>query len=612
MPRRSLLEVDKPTKLPRWADEADPGHITEPSDVQKGTGWATVFVVWQYFNWLLYTIYQWLAWSDQTTHRTDDAWGDQALPDGDTPSTGAGLTISAADFSARVYAAGYEVPLTSYPAAGDTYTYSASSDTYWDLKRDTTWTPVAVVNDDPEPAVTANSVRVFKVVTNATNRTSVEDRRRAHPTMRKAVDVTGQRRYAIEDAISKVGDAEVLNADVIEPKRIDLVHTQGGWTYECVDGVEDSNDSDPRWRTYVRMIGGTKYGTVRVWGAKLTTASGTVQWTNESTTVVRLEFDPGGKGVRYVKRTGQTVSATVNDSVFYDESSSVVQQLPIDSGLILGAGLIPDVLDGVSRTPHIKHARADFMSYARTLLRSDGTWFEYLALDDLVTFTGTFAHEEAYNAVYNEGLGQWERVLGGYPSMLFVQNDQGVRQVFRRASGDASPWDSADWASIEKISVNGLSIDTGSITSAGDVTAAAIVQGAKLHPTDVVTGGTTPDKNTAYANTTVKAEGAVYIAPGGGISTQYNFGCNVTITSNELVVTYHRAMDIASHRINHSLTWVNDPGAPGNVGYVSVVYTHSQNGFIIRVVDLLASGNKINLSSAGGFLLNFSVSGVLT
>jgi len=172
---------DRPITQPRWADDppvAPPTTITEPTSQQKDEGWqpagSATFPdgkpVREIMNWLLNLIYQWLLWLDIVTHRTGDQSPDHVLPGSNPPGTGAGLgPVAAGDFSARVYVGGYE----RGPEDSPEHTYAASSDTYWDLGRDGAWTPVVVAAMDPAPAITANSVRVFAVRTDATDRTAV-------------------------------------------------------------------------------------------------------------------------------------------------------------------------------------------------------------------------------------------------------------------------------------------------------------------------------------------------------------------------------------------------------------------------------------------------------
>lgn len=174
---------DKPIKFPRWADSppaGPPTTITEPTAAQKDSGWqpfgSAEFPngkpVRQIANWLINLIYQWVTWFDQISQRTSDMHPDHALPGGTAPTIAAGLgPVAAGDFSAVVYVDGYRIGPD--PIDSPAHTYTATTDTYWDLGRDGVWTPVEVPATDPAPAVTANSVRVYAVRTDATDRTAL-------------------------------------------------------------------------------------------------------------------------------------------------------------------------------------------------------------------------------------------------------------------------------------------------------------------------------------------------------------------------------------------------------------------------------------------------------
>lgn len=171
------MAFDKPSTLPRWADDPpapSTDHVLEPSASEKDDGWPAGNPRRQFMNWLQLTTYEWLAWLDQSGYRSSDFLADQPLPGVGTaiPLSG-GLSRAAADFSASVFADGYRVPETSSPA----HTYTANSDHYWDLGRDCTWTVTVLATPSSEPAVTANSTRVYVATTNATDIVSVDDRR---------------------------------------------------------------------------------------------------------------------------------------------------------------------------------------------------------------------------------------------------------------------------------------------------------------------------------------------------------------------------------------------------------------------------------------------------
>lgn len=193
--------VNRPTAYPRWATDGG-ALVTEPPEgpsggatVTKSDGWVPGNAELDYDNWHKNITYNWAAWLDQISFRSSDLHPNHALPGGTPPAIGAGLGILANAFSAAVYADGYRVSagfgvsLVTGPAAN--YNYSATSDTYWDLSRAGVWTPVVVASGDPEPAVTANSTRVYGVRTDASDRTLLLVDRRAERVRQNApIDMT--------------------------------------------------------------------------------------------------------------------------------------------------------------------------------------------------------------------------------------------------------------------------------------------------------------------------------------------------------------------------------------------------------------------------------------
>lgn len=72
---------DKPTDLPEWASGGS-AQVTNPSAGKKLLGWIKEKPPYQYFNWLFYTIYTWLAFQKQyaETHTHDGLGNDHSAP----------------------------------------------------------------------------------------------------------------------------------------------------------------------------------------------------------------------------------------------------------------------------------------------------------------------------------------------------------------------------------------------------------------------------------------------------------------------------------------------------------------------------------------------------
>ena len=166
----------RPDDYPRWATTEV--EVTEPPESRKASGYVGGDKPrrgWE--NWIKNEIYKWILYLDESGVSLSFLVEDGAFSTGGSlPSTGAGLgPIAANDFSAAALVSGFLVGTIPSPIQGPEYTYTANTDTYWDLGLGGIWTPTAVANLDPAPAIPADHVRVFKVVTDAGNRTAVED-----------------------------------------------------------------------------------------------------------------------------------------------------------------------------------------------------------------------------------------------------------------------------------------------------------------------------------------------------------------------------------------------------------------------------------------------------
>lgn len=169
----------RPSTPTGWANNPPGGSVTEPNAAQKASGWQPTGSaeypngkpVLQHMNWIQNNLSQWEAWLAQSEYVPGDIFGDQFLPLSGTnpPSVGAGLTITAGDFAAGGIAGGYRVPVTQGPA----HTYSANSDTYWDLGPDGVWDANSVAAGDPAPTIADGHIRAYSVTTDSADRLSV-------------------------------------------------------------------------------------------------------------------------------------------------------------------------------------------------------------------------------------------------------------------------------------------------------------------------------------------------------------------------------------------------------------------------------------------------------
>lgn len=338
------MAQEKPTLLPRWATNppaGPPTDITEPTSAQKDSGWQPAGSVEfpdgkpvrQIMNWLQNLAHQWFGWLDSSTRRTTDLHEDQALPPGTAPTIAAGLVAGAADFSARVYASGYEVPLTDSPA----HVYSANSDTYWDLTRGGTWTPVVVVSGGGEPALTPNAVRVYAVRTDATDRTLLlTDRRRERVDFTEDMDVNGKVR---------LGGSKITNPDQLEPRVEVPLAGSGGETFTLINELQP----DTAGGRIARIYATPERQIVVTWGAKRTNdLAGT--WTVDGNTdaPMRLDLGPGPgfdlatQGLRMRQINNATPGGNFNESAWENEGNAIGgvdyrQLLNLGSALKIGA-----------------------------------------------------------------------------------------------------------------------------------------------------------------------------------------------------------------------------------------------------------------------------------
>lgn len=93
-------------------------------------------------------------------------------------SVESGLTVTQDTLLDGIVAAGVAyIDQVKATITGDTKSFTASKDTYIDVKADGTYTYIEEILNDPAPALTADSIRLAKVVTDGTEITTITDLR---------------------------------------------------------------------------------------------------------------------------------------------------------------------------------------------------------------------------------------------------------------------------------------------------------------------------------------------------------------------------------------------------------------------------------------------------
>jgi hypothetical protein len=583
----------RPNEFPRWASNPPANTLTAPTALQMDEGYqpegSATFPegkpVRQIENWLKNNKYEWLLWLDQTTHETGDLHPDQALPAGDTPGLGAGLgPIAAADFSARVYVNGFGVRTTPSPA----HTYTADTDTYWDLGEDG-WTPVEVTALDPEPAVTANAVRVFMVRTDATDRISLVDRRVSF-TQLSAHDVIGTQRCAAEATIDSPGDTD--NTARTTPKRTILVDSTSGATWELVETIEGNNALGPM-RRYV-LLNSSHVAEVFAWGAELQTTSGVLTWIARSTTAQRLFI--GRDRSDFAEKTGLTADVTTfTDSEW--EAPTAANLVRKRRRMFNGLRFEVDAAGGViGADANLQAHREDVRGDAKfTLVESDetdpgtdGGERVYLTNDSDV-LGGSTARVHAYNCAWNDDTQQWDRDIGG-DAFLILFGLTGF-YVLRHDASLAASWDdqigASDW---EETFFAGR---PGSITGSR-------CRAQMFIPNLADESGASIDAHALYRNNVPKGWGVVTTDGAGGITLEAGFGVASAVIAGGgvlLTITIDKAMS--------SQYWAMSFGVCGT-GF-PVFSASTVNSKSVQIYD--STGTPIDLS-ATAMRIEFSFDGV--
>jgi len=279
------VSQEQPTKLPRWGTNPPGGTttITEPNETEKDHAFQPGHARRSYMNWLLNLAFQWFGWLSGRLPRVSDTHPDHALPLGSPPSMGAIGVVGAGDFSAVVYQGGHRsgTEIDGDPVPSPEHTYLALTDVYWDLSSAGVWTPSTVSSNDPAPALAPDSIRVYEVKSDATDRSKIVDFRSERIRTKDNLDIDGL----------TLGSNRLTGAEALV-RRLGIEISQAS-TMTC---LFESFTSDFGVRLYV-SFGGRAISIV--WGARLTDGSDPGTWTVDRgyERVVRIDIGKRTSGV---------------------------------------------------------------------------------------------------------------------------------------------------------------------------------------------------------------------------------------------------------------------------------------------------------------------------
>lgn len=529
--------ASRPSQYPRWADDGG-ASVTEPSEPEKDLGWVPGNPELDYMNWLQLLAYQWLVWLAQVLRPTDLELADAPLPGGTAPVVGAGLTRTAGFFSGRAVAAGVPVPLTDVQA----HVYNDSVITYWDLSRDAVWTPVEAGLADPEPAVTANSTRVYTVTTDATDITAVQDRR-PDVVRYRTHSVVGTLRLALSETLNALSGVTSTDLQRRTPKLRITADGRSGATYELLATYDQNNLFVP-WRVYMRLTTGE---ILWVRGAVLDVTDGAITWTPEATTAT---FIGVGATVRRWELSSLTIGVPFADTTWPTANASRLPRETRQTGFsiqIPGNGL-----DSAGHHfPHILHVDDGLNDY--TPIHQSGTGASTLIVYAATRILGVASTEgeiRAINAAYNPTTGDWDRISAGN-SALIVETATGTQSYFH-SSADASSWDdiagSPNWTARATVGNNNTFLDQVSIFAPLLVSGSPITAGGGVVPGSAPG---TPAVNTLYRQLLIRAKGTIATDGAGGFSIVEAVGIESTFTldGNRIVITLQQAMTSANYQV---------------------------------------------------------------
>lgn len=200
----------KPAAVFQWATNPAAGDITAPLDALVSSGYLyNTKPAHDNFNWSFNLLGQWtqyLSTLDATVlplaATFGDMWGDFVV-NGFLPGTSATLTTPA--FSGAAYAIGQRVSATNA-----TVTVAASQDTYLDVDNTGALHLSGVANGGAAPAVYANSIRLAKIVSDATAITSVTDMRTLVPAAKAGQAMTNVSNTFTQPQTFQSSDEQIL------------------------------------------------------------------------------------------------------------------------------------------------------------------------------------------------------------------------------------------------------------------------------------------------------------------------------------------------------------------------------------------------------------------
>ena len=246
--------------------------------------------------------------TDQETFpwiRTSDVFSDFVVSGltGTVPASSLSMTITAGS----AYVNGYHtVVLSTEPTL--TYTYTASTDTYVDLLHTDTLVYTAVANGVAAPAITANSIRLMKVVTDATVITTVTNLATTVPAQNRKTIVRAH--VSASQAIT-AATATLINFDTVD---IDALNEFNITTY-----------------TFTALHSGTYRVTASVGGTAATAGDRQISFYHNATPIL-LNYSAAATGNTNVQGS-DIIALTASDTITIYYTNAVADNTSTDSGL---------------------------------------------------------------------------------------------------------------------------------------------------------------------------------------------------------------------------------------------------------------------------------------